>query len=270
MRTEELLPRELLEKLYFEDKLSDSEIAKKIGLTLGQVHRLRNKYNLRTMEQWERHPKRHLDDYEISIMIGVILGDGHLRKRRGKRTYPQVMLEQSDKHREYIYWLKDQLSDWVVNKSITTNRKFNKKSNKYYHSLSFQTVCHPAFEELYYGFYKNGKKVINRFLVEKYFNNLSLAIWVMDDGTLSGKCRRNAIATNDFSKDEVNWLRKFLEKKFGLKSWICKRAGKFNISYEIAFDKKSSVKIREIIGDLVIPSMQHKLLSETAKGTTEK
>jgi len=61
--------------------------------------------------------------------------------------------------------------------------------------------------------------------------------------------------------------RKFLENKFGLKTWICKRTGKYSISYEIAFDKKSSQKIKDMIGDLVIPSMKYKLLSETAKGT---
>lgn len=271
MKTEEILPRELLEKLYFDDKLSDNEIANKFNLSLGQVHRLRRRFNFRTLEQWERHPKVYLDDNEKAILIGLMLGDGHMRKRRGKKTYPQLILEQSDKHSEYIYWLKDKFNDWLFNKNkpIKTNRKFNKNANKYYHSLSFQTICHPAFEEIYNGFYKSGKKKLDILLLEKYFNKTSLAVWIMDDGCLSGKCRRNMLATNNFSKDEVNILRKFLEKKFGLKSWICRRTSPDNISYEIAFDKSSSVKIRNILDDIVIPSMKYKLLSETAKGTDE-
>jgi len=269
MKTEEILPRELLEKLYFVDKLSDSEIAKQYGLSLGQVHRLRKRFNFRTIEQWERHPKRHLSDIENAIIIGLVLGDGHIRKRRGKKTYPQLILEQSDKHREYIYWLKEQLGDWTccVDKPITTNRKFNKKVNKYYHSLSFATICHPAFEEIYNAFYKSGKKIVSKRMLVKYFTKLSLAIWIMDDGFLSGKCRRNMIATNSFSKDEVNILREFLEKEFGFKTWLCKRTTLDTISYEIAFDKQSSIKLSEIIDDIVIPSMKYKLLSETAKGT---
>jgi len=271
MNIEEILPRELLEKLYFEDKLSDAQIAKKSDLSLGQVHRLRNKYKLRTLEQWERHRKRYLEEIEISLIIGLLLGDGHIRKRKGKKTYPSLMIEQSEKHKDYIYWLKEKLNDWLydIKKPIQTNRKFNKRANKYYHSLSFQTICHPAFEDLWVGFYKSGKKRLNKILIEKYFNELSLAIWIMDDGCLSGKCRRNMLATNNFSKDEVNWLRNFLEKRFGLKTWICKRTGKYNINYEIAFDKQSSKKLKEIVGDIIIPSMQYKLLSETAKGTDE-
>jgi len=271
MKTEDILPRELLEKLYFDDKLSDSEIAKRFDLSLGQVHRLRRRFNFRTLEQWERHDKKNLSANEKALIIGLVLGDGHIRKRRGKKTYPQVMLEQSDKHRDYIYWLKEQLSDWLFDKDkpIKTNRKFNKRANKYYHSLSFQTVCHPAFEEIHNGFYKSGKKRLNLNLLETYFTELSLAVWVMDDGCLSGKCRRNVIATNNFSKDEVLQLKKFLEKKFGLKSWICRRTSIDNISYELALDKKSSYKLSEIIGDMVIPSMKYKLLSETAKGTDE-
>lgn len=270
MKTEDILPKEKLKELYLNKKFSDKQIGDMHHISLGQVHRLRNKYKIRTIEQFERHHKQELNDYEKSLIVGLILGDGHLRKQKGKKTYPCLMLEQSDKHREYIYWLKEQLSDWLANpdKAIRTNRKYSKKTDKYYHSLSFQTVTHPVFEEFFQEFYSNGRKKLSLEILHKYFNELSLAVWIMDDGTLTGKSKRNSIATNNFTFDEVRCLQEFLKEKYGLKSWICRRGGKYHVSYELSFDKKSSVEIRNLVSNLVIPSMKYKLLhSETAKGT---
>lgn len=270
MKISDVLSKNNLEKLYLEEKLSDNKIAKLYDLTIGQVHRLRSKYKIRTLEQYERHFKSELDNIEKSTIIGLCLGDGHIRKRKGKKTYPQLMLEQSIIHKSYIYWLRDLLNDWLCNKekNIKTNRKFNKKRKKFYHSLSFQTICHPAFEEIYNDFYKSGKKVLGRKVLNKYFTLQSLAVWIMDDGSLTGNCKRINISTNNFTKEEVDYLRYFLKERFNLKSWRCRRTNTSEITWEIHFDKKSSILISEMINDLVIKDMKYKLLSETTKGTS--
>jgi hypothetical protein len=273
MKTVDILPKKMLESLYLIQKLSDDQIAKQYHLTLGQIHRLRRKYNIRTIEQYERHPKEVLSETETSVIIGTMLGDGHMRKRSGKKTYPQLMLEQSIKHKEYVYWLKEQLKDWLYNleKPIITNRKLRKQTGKWYHSLSFQTVCHPVFNEIYKGFYKRGKKVLGKGLVERYFTLLSFAVWVQDDGFLSGNCKRIGISTNNFTLNEVKFLRQFLQKRFQLKGWVCKRTTKDTISWELHFDKPSTRKISEMLQELVVESMQYKILSsETTKGTEQK
>ena len=266
MDTKDILPKEKLEDLYLIKKFSDNKIAKQFNLTLGQVHRLRNIYKIKTLEQYERHPINELSEYEKSLIIGLMLGDGHIRKRRGKKTYPQLMIEQSVIHKKYVYWLKEQLKNWLYNeeKPITTNRKKN-KNGKVYHSLSFQTVCHPVFNEIYEDFYKSGKKILGRKTLEKYFSLISLAVWIMDDGTLTGNAKRNILATNNFSLDDVKFLQNFLKEKFELKSWICRRTTTSTITWELAFDKKSSIKISEMLQNLVIDSMKYKLLSETTK-----
>jgi hypothetical protein len=273
MKTADILPKEMLERLYLIQKLSDNQIAKQYHLTLGQVHRLRRKYNIRAIEQYERHSKKVLNEIETSIIIGTMLGDGHMRKRSGKKTYPQLMLEQSIKHKEYIYWLKEELKDWLYDqeKPITTNRKFNERMGKHYHSLSFQTVCHPAFDEIYEGFYKDGKKVLGKDLIERHFTLLSFAIWIQDDGFLSGNCKRIGISTNSFTLSEVKFLRQLLQERFQLKSWICRRTTKDTINWELHFDKPSTKKISEMLQELIIESMKYKILSsETTKGTEQK
>jgi len=270
MRTEEVLSYELLNKLYTEQKNSDSEIADMFKLSLGQVHRLRNKYRIKTIEQFERHTKQTLDEQEVNLLVGLMLGDAHMRLRPGKNTYPCLMIEQSVKHKEYIFWLKDCLKDWLFDptKAITQNRHPN-KNGQTYHSFSFATVCNPAFFQIYHAFSIDGKKRLNnRKFITDNFNIISLAAWIMDDGTLSGNCKRNNIATNNFTFEEVNFLRDMLREKFGLKTWICKRTGKDHINYEIAFDKKSSIVLSNLLRDIVVPSMRYKLLpSETTNDT---
>jgi len=266
MKTKEILPKQQLEYLYSVKKYSDNQIAKQYGLTLGQVHRLRNSYRIRTLEQYERHPVSTLNKRETSILIGKMLGDGHLRKKRGKQTYPCLMIEHSVKQKEYVYWQKNELKRWLYNeeKPIKTNRK--KRNNKTYHSLSFTTVSHPAFNEVYEDFYKSGKKRVGKKTIKKYFTLLSLAVWVMDDGFLSGKNKRIGLATNSFTLPDVKFLKDFLHNRFDLKCWICKRTNTKEITWELHFDKPSTRKISEMIELLVIDSMKHKLLSETTKG----
>jgi hypothetical protein len=271
MKVEDILSYELLNKLYSEDKLSDSEIAKQYGLGLGQVHRLRNKLRIRTIADYERHSKQTLDQQEKALIVGLLLGDGHMRLQKGNDTNPSLMLEQSVKHQEYIYWLRDCLKDWVKDplRPLTQNR--HTSHDKTYHSYSFQTVHHPAFFELYHMFYKDGRKKLDIPAISQYFNVLSLAAWIMDDGSLTGNCKRNSIATNCFTLQEVSELRELLANRFKLKTWCCKRTTVNTISYEIAFDKKSSIELSNMLRDIVIPSMQYKLLSsETTNGTTLK
>lgn len=266
MNIKDILSKDKLEDLYLIKKFSDAQIAKQYHLTLGQVQRLRNKYRIRTLEQYERHPILELNEREISVIIGTLLGDGHMRKRRGKRTYPQLMIEHSIKQKEYVFLLRSELDNWIFNKDkpIKINRKKH-KNGKFYHSLNFQTICHPAFNEIYNNFYKSGKKILNIRILKRYFTLLSFAIWIMDDGFLSGNCKRIGIATNCFYFDEVKALKYFLERQFELKSWICKKTSINKISWELHFDKKSSIMISNMLDTLVIDSMKYKLLSETTK-----
>lgn len=266
MKTKDILPKEKFEKLYLIEKKSYSQIAKEYNFTIGQVHRLKKDYNLRTIEQYERHPISEFTEREKSIILGKILGDGHIRNGRGKKAYPQLMIEHSIKQKDYVYWLKEELNNWIYNKNlpIKTNRKKH-KNGKFYHSLSFQTICHPVFNEIYKAFYRDGRKILGIEYMKENFTLLSFAVWLMDDGFLSGKCRRNGLSTNNFTLEEVKFLSDFLKERFELKSWVCRRTSTRTISWELAFDKKSSILISEMLSDLVIDSLKYKLLSETTK-----
>lgn len=271
MKTEEIIPYETMLELYLDKKLTDDQIGKIYDLTLGQVHRLRNKYRIKAIAAHERHPKSTIDPQEMSLFVGLLLGDGHCCLKAGKDTNPFIMIEQSVIHRDYIFWLFEIMKDWLPAGADFPRQvqHKDKRTGKIYHSYAFNTVHHPAFFKLYHAFYKDGKKCLNDLsLIKEYLNAFALAIWIMDDGTLTGKCKRNVLCTNNFTKDEVNILRNMLQECFGFKTWICKRTTVDEVNYEIAFDRSSSIAMSKLIKDLILPSFQYKLIpSETTNDT---
>lgn len=275
---EKFISKERLEDLYLNQKLPDSKIGEMYGITIGKVHRLRNRYGIKAIEYYQRHHKQEMDEKEKSFVIGVLLGDGHIRLRKEKnnlgRAYPQLMLEQSVKHREYAFWLRDEISDWLSDstKPLRQARKVDKRTKKVYHSYPFQTICHPVFKEFYDGFYSGRKKVLNIDLVAKYFNEYAFAIWIMDDGTRSKRGRRIQLCSHNFTQEENKILLTFLGNKYGVSGHVRKTVRDGNILYNIDFSVNSSKFASHILRDLIIPSFQYKLVpsSETTKGTTEK
>ena len=258
-----LISKEELKKLYLTDKLSDQKISDKVGIKRRDISRHRKYYGIMPIEDYHRSAKQQLTAKEKEIILGLILGDGHIRRRGKNKAYPSLMLAQSAQHSEYLFWLKEQLKDWVYNpnKEIKIKKRINNITHNLFYTLSFDTICHPVFNEFYYAFYKNGKKVIDFNLLEKYFSDVTLAIWLMDDGGLTGKQKRTRLCTNSFTEEEVNKLRDFLFKKYNFKTWIVKsKTKKLVETGEIHFDKRSTLELTRIVKDIVVPSMRYKLL----------
>jgi len=246
-------------QLYVEQKLSDSEIAKLYRVSNGRVHRLRNHYGIAALEYYQRHRKQELSHFEKQLLVGTLLGDGHMRCRdqKDKRAYPQLMLEQTVHHIEYIKWLRSQFKDWVYNpnKALQKNCK-NHYNGKKYTSYSFQTVCHPVFNEFYKGFYQNKNKNLNVKFIEKYFSPVSLAVWLMDDGTKKSD-DRIIICSHGFSKMENQKLSEMLENLFDIKSGVYKTGRGY---YYITLQKDSSKLASRLVKPYIIKSMQYKLV----------
>jgi len=256
-----------LEKLYIQEKLSDEEISKITKTSRRNVTRLRSVYEIKSFEDYERHPYHSFTDEEKQIILGSILGDGHIRLRKNattgtaKQNYPQLMFAQSTKHEEYFYWFKEKMNRWIYDNDkpipIRANRNPLYKSPAYSRNLS--TICHPVFNEFHQGFYKDGIKIVNFELLEKYFTELTLAIWIMDDGGMTGLQPRIRIATNGFTKTEVEGLSSFLARKYNLKAWVSKATTKKKETYELIFNKESTDKISNMVRNIIVPSMQYKL-----------
>lgn len=206
-----------------------------------------------------REYKKDLKFSEIqrSIIIGTLLGDGHLETQDGGRTY-RLKIEHSIKQNDYTIWLHDHFKEWVPGGIYRKN-----KNDKEY--VGFRTYSHGAFR--FYGqllYDKTGKKRIPK-IIHKLLNDLSLAIWFMDDGSLKSlKHRTYIIHSLGFEKRELEAIKKCLLKSFDIESELHRQKGKY---WRIYILSKSAEVFEKIIKKYVfqIPSMERKMVNKMPK-----
>ena len=194
----------------------------------------------------------------ISVLIGSILGDSHLEKRK-RGIGSRIIFEQCNRNVEYLMWFHNFFAlrgycNATKPKLITRIKKHNKVFYQYrVTSYTFTSLnwLHSMFYKLQDNRYI---KIIPQDL-EKYLTPLALAIWFMDDGSRINKTVR--IATNCFAKSDLEFLCELLKNKYNLDASIQKSGlGKGYILYI----KTSSLnKFIEIVKPFILPSMLYKL-----------
>ena len=57
--------------------------------------------------------KLKLSDIQREVLVGLLLGDGHLETANSGKTY-RLKIEQSEKHKSYVKHLYHIFEDWVL------------------------------------------------------------------------------------------------------------------------------------------------------------
>ena len=200
----------------------------------------------------EEHKKLlRLTDRQRSILVGTILGDGHLESLNGGRTF-RLKVEHSKKQSFYVDWLYDEFKDWALTPPKVKPKKLN---DKIFENYYFQTLSVGQFR--FYGklFYKfNLPKSIPK-NIDKLLTPLALAVWFMDDGSYKSKNHRAVILnTQGFSEKDINILIESFFKKFGLKANI--RIQKDGL--QIIIVGQSAQRFYEIVKPYVLPNFHYK------------
>ncbi len=186
-----------------------------------------------------------------SIIVGKILGDGHLETQTKGKSY-RLKVEHSISQKEYVDWTFQMLKDWVKT-SPKTKLKMRQgiKGINYY----FQTVSTSSFRFFGQSFYPKGVKQVP-IIIGKLLTPLSLAIWFMDDGSIKSRHHRALILnTQAFNELSLKRLQKVLDEKFGVCT-ILRRQKEGKQIYVLA---KSVDKFVEIIKPYLLPEMYYKL-----------
>jgi len=179
---------------------------------------------------------------QLAVIVGTLLGDGYLDETTMGYS---LRLHHGIKQKDYVDWKYKILSNIV-----------NSPPKVYGTRVYFRTVSHPHLVNLRKLFYKDKNKVIPENFLEKLFNPLSLAVWIMDDGTNelgSGKCVK--INSQSFSYADHEIICKLLRNKFGLKAKI----NKDRTYFRIRFLKESMPRLVEIVRPYFLPSLFYKL-----------
>lgn len=153
----------------------------------------------------------------LEYIYGSLLGDGFL-ERHGNGTRLCLQLPRPEySHKDYLEWLHLYLSS----SGLCPDLKIPAKGKNRY-ILRFKTWTYSNLNYLHEEWYKNsseaaqGRTAIKKLPsnIAEYITPLSLAIWIMDDGSRSGKGLK--LATNNFTYLECEILANILRKKFNL------------------------------------------------------
>jgi hypothetical protein len=94
--------------------------------------------------------------------------------------------------------------------------------------------------------------------LEKKFTALSLAYWIMDDGSFNKSNGNLILCTDSFSKEDVLRLIHILKTKFHLSCGLINHNKNKN-SYRIRINKSSIPLLRMLVKSHIISTMQYKL-----------
>lgn len=195
-----------------------------------------------------------LSQRQRDILIGLLLGDGHLETQNGGRTY-RLKIEHSIEQSDYVYWLYSEFKDFIHQKPYLKIRKNGQKS------LGFSTLSRGSFRFYGKSFYPQGKKIIPEMILRK-IKPISLAIWFMDDGSKKSlKHKTYILHTLGFKKKEVELLKTTLKNNFNIDTNLHSQKGKY---FRLYIMSNSAKRFTEIIYPFVkeITSMKNKIVSD--------
>ena len=195
--------------------------------------------------------KLKLTREQREILVGLVLGDGHLETQNRGRTY-RLKVEYSSSKREYCQHLYESFREWV----LTPPKEKSKHSKGHVSSnFAFNTVSHGAFRFYAQQFYLDGKKVVPKRL-DNMLTPKGLAYWYMDDGSMKSKQSKGVILnTQGFSRNEVGMLVDLLKEKFSLEASERRQKD----GYQIYISGKCYELFMALVGNQIHSSMRYKL-----------
>jgi hypothetical protein len=247
------------------EKYVGYELADLIQCSTSQLYRMFKLKNIKLIKtikpKYASHskPSINLSQEALCFLTGSLLGDGYQANNfRGefsgqKNKNSLHAIKHSLHQKEYNLWKMSLLQSYNIKCKYSEGERFHKKLNKTFSYCAVITEQNLAFNTIRHIWYKDKKIVPMDFIIEN-FNDLSLAIWYMDDGSnLTNGC---ILFTNGFSKSEVENLCGFLMGKYGI---YCRSQEQLENQYAIFIPEYYKEKFFDIIQKYVMPSMKYKV-----------
>ena len=147
------------------------------------------------------------------IMIGLLLGDGHIQSRNGNGRLIYAQSSLREHHLNYFNHIFSMFKPFLSNEFEAKSRSFiDKRTNKTYSSISFATLTLPCFNHYRKLFYNSDNKKFVPSKINQLLTPRGLAYWIMDDGSLQNKGLH--LSTYSFSYEDVLLLQNTLINLF--------------------------------------------------------
>jgi LAGLIDADG DNA endonuclease family len=184
-----------------------------------------------------------------SIMVGIILSDGHIALNfKGKNAY--LILNQSLAKSAYLYYVFSFLSHYCQSYPKLSVSYIKGKPS---YILRIATRSMPCITELYYNYYLNKIKIIKP-LIYNDLTPIALAHWIMGDGSYNGKGL--VLCTDSFKIKEVVLLINVLMIRYNINCTITYQSKKYPRIY---IGRKYLIPLQKIVLPFMHKSMFYKL-----------
>lgn len=206
-----------------------------------------------------------LTNLQKQILIGTLLGDSCITKK-GTNNHPSLTFTHGHNQFDYLKYKQSCFSN-LFRSHHRQKSKLDWNFRKTSYGGNVCTIVTDTCVDLheFYDFKKN-KLTFN--LLKKYLSPISLAFWVMDDGTLrqnSGKTefyKKIRICSHGFSYDSHLNLQKILKQKFDLDVEIKHIKRSDRAYFVLDFDNKNTLKLIDLIKNYIHPTLYYKIYTK--------
>ena len=212
---------------FFIEGLNHDEMAKEANCTKRVIekwcqekHKLTQKYRQKNMT---------FNNLQKDLLIGSLLGDGHIDKRK---TQPLFIVVHAENQKDYLYYKYEILKNLCNKEPSFIEGKEQYFSNKKYMRQNLYRVCTRIHDELI----KYRKMELKELLDN--LNEYSFSIWMLDDAYRTYSQWELCIAEMEH---ETEYIINIIKNKFNITPYITK-----DIRY-LKFKANDSRKIDKII-----------------------
>lgn len=230
-------------------KIQRDVIADHFGVTQGAVMSCAKKWGitLPKWNEWKGYP-HHLTPEQDSFLLGTLLGDGHIQIPTGSTRSAQYYAHHGPKQRGYIEWKRLLMLDFMSN-------AYKESVKSDLTGFHFCTGCNPLFLEWRRLFYK-GRQKVYRESVARRLTPLSLAVWYMDEGTLT---KGYPEITTHLHPDQAEMFEDALFDIFGIDAYPKRISRDTQKRVKLGIRGSSRKKFIEIIFPHIHPTLRYKL-----------
>lgn len=255
-----------LANLYATNKLSQSQIGKKLGISQSRVAQLMGEFGIRNRDYVAAAKNMHrqriiiFDHHQEQLILGSMLGDANLhrwtqisnKKSRNKLSGHKLTFAHSIKQIDYL----------IHKRSIIGGSKIGQRISGFGAIIKHFSFCNSASMGPYIRLCLDDDH--QKRVSQEWLNRLDwcgIAYWYMDDGSLiiTKKRPRIEFHTESFSTEERELLRAMLRERFDLETSLRKCNGDINQQKIVSKHKHQVTPFLEHLSAHIIPSMQYKI-----------